>query len=212
MTPQGVFIVLEGIGGTGKTTLATTLVNRIKKCKRKVVWTRDPGGTEFGEAIRKIILKPKANIFALAERLAIIATRVQHVEEVIKPALKRGDIVVCERFLDSDYAYATARGLLSPVMTVNGLIGTPKPSLVLVLDLPADAAVKRMTTKHRFARESVDFHDRVRRSILNQALNNKYNGYEVIDASMKVRDVAKRAWLVVSQMLGLPYESIPRTP
>lgn len=212
MTPQGIFIVLEGIGGTGKTTLATTLVNRIKKHKRKVVWTRDPGGTEFGEAIRKIILKPKANISAMAERMAMVATRAQHVDEVIKPALKRGDIVICERFIDSDYAYANARGLLSQAMTMNGLISSPKPDLVLVLDLPADVAVKRMMTKHRFARESVDFHDRVRRSILNQALNNKYDGYEIIDASMKVRDVAKRAWLVVSQRLGLPYELSPRTP
>jgi len=159
------FVTFEGLDGSGKTTQAELLRARLEAEGEEVVITREPGGTELGERIRELVLHG-GHVAPWAEALLYAASRAQHVEEVIRPALERGASVVCDRYLDSSVAYqGVGRGLgLDRVLELNlDAVGRllPDRTFLLALD-PADVAARLAEQQpDRLEREGDDFHARV---------------------------------------------------
>ncbi|MFH1725885.1 MAG: dTMP kinase [Elusimicrobiota bacterium] len=164
---KGVFIALEGPDKSGKSTQAGLLVRALIDHGRSVVHTREPGGTIFAEAIRKLLLDPEHRVVPLAELFLYEAARAQHTEELIRPALKRGAVVVSERFTLATLAYqGHARGLqLSMVRQLNKIAtGGLAPDLTIVLDIP-DSQFEARDPDRKYDRlelESAAFRHKVR--------------------------------------------------
>ena len=155
------FVSFEGLDGSGKTTQADLLRARLEAEGEEVVTTREPGGTELGERIRELVLHG-GHVAPWAEALLYAASRAQHVDEVIRPALERGASVICDRYLDSSVAYqGGARGLgLERVLELNlaavdGLL--PDRTFLLLLD-PAEVPARLRREHDRLEREGDDFH------------------------------------------------------
>jgi dTMP kinase len=169
--PRGLFITLEGGEGSGKTTQALHLCRSLTAKGYQVLHTREPGGTAVGEQLRNILLRTDSAelLAAETEALLILAARRQHVDHVIKPALERGAIVVCDRFADSTFAYqGYGRGLdLKALRQMNNwATGKLSPHLTILFDLPVTVGLRRRrktcTADNRLDRETRAFHDRVR--------------------------------------------------
>ena len=158
------FITFEGVDGSGKTTQARLLAERLRAEGREVVATREPGGTELGERIRDLVLHG-GRVAAWAEASLFTAARAQLVEDVIRPALERGADVVCDRYIDSSLAYqGVARGVgLERVLELNLLAtGELLPDRTFVLLLPLEEAAKRRgRARDRLEREDEGFAARV---------------------------------------------------
>jgi dTMP kinase len=158
------FVTLEGLDGSGKTTQARLLGARFEAAGAEVVVTREPGGTSLGEEIRALVLHG-GDVAPWAEAALYAASRAQHVEQVIRPALARGATVICDRYVDSSVAYqGIARGLgLERVLDLNlaaveGLL----PDRTILLEIgPADAAARVGGDRDRIEREDDGFHARV---------------------------------------------------
>jgi dTMP kinase len=177
------FITFEGIEGCGKTTQIGLLTSFLKSLHRPFLLTREPGGTKIGEQIRHILLSSEnVGIEPMAELFLYTAARVQHLRQVIFPALREGKVVICDRFADATFAYqGYGRGLdLAWIEETHArTMENVKPDLTFLLDLPVEEglrrAVKRME-KHpvkedRFEKEALDFHRRVREGYLILARN-----------------------------------------
>jgi dTMP kinase len=202
---SGAFIALEGVDGSGKSTIARRLVLALEESGRRAILTREPGGTTVGEQIRMVLLgQASSSILPTTEMLLFASARAQLVGEVIVPALREGLIVVADRFSDSSLAYQWgARGLDKEVviqaqnLAINGL----EPDLKILLDLPIEAALKRrMAEAHevnRLDREMVQFHSRVRDAyhVLVEADKARWR---VIDANRAEDDVWSDVWLAVA--------------
>jgi dTMP kinase len=172
---HGLFITLEGMDGSGKSTQHRLLVKHLKKRGLKVRTTREPGGTSIGEQIRTILLGSSTQGLApLAELALLYAARAQHLEEVVRPALGRGEIVVSDRYNDASLAYqGYGRRLGTAVVKAldRVICGTTQPELTLILDLPTRLALarakerekRRNSRRGRFEAESLKFHERVRK-------------------------------------------------
>ena len=164
----GVFLVLEGGEGVGKTTQWSRLADTLRAVGHDVVAVREPGGTPAGDAIRQLLLDPASTLSPESEALLFAASRAQLVREVIEPAIARGAVVLVDRFLLSTYAYQGAgRGLpMSALRQVNALAtGGRTPDLTLLLSVPLDTAQARMHARgaaDRMEQEDVAFHLRVR--------------------------------------------------
>jgi dTMP kinase len=156
------FISFEGLDGSGKTTQAAMLADALELEGLTVVRVREPGGTPTGERVRELLLDPAATIGSAAEALLYAAARAQLVDDVIRPALDRGETVVADRFIDSSLAYqGVARGLgLDEVLAVNELAtGGVMPHVTILLELPPDqAASRRGATPDRIESEGRGFH------------------------------------------------------
>jgi dTMP kinase len=174
---RGLFITLEGVEGSGKTTQAAILADGLGTEGRSAIVTHEPGGTRAGEAIRAIFLDPAVSLGVAAELLLVLADRAQHVREKLRPALEAGEIVICDRYSDSTTAYqGYARGFdLKLLADLNGLASDGlKPDLTIVLDLAAETGLERTRTraKHgargadRFESERAEFHRKVREGFL----------------------------------------------
>jgi dTMP kinase len=175
---RGLFLTLEGPEGSGKSTQIPFLAATLKSAGYDVSPTREPGGTKVAESIRALLLSGTANepILAETEALLVLAARSQHVAHVIRPALARGSIVLCDRFAHSTFAYqGFGRGVsLSWLQTANrAATGNLMPDLTLLLDIPTASGLARRRqargTPNRLDRESVRFHERVRRGFLTLA-------------------------------------------
>jgi dTMP kinase len=157
------FVTFEGLDGSGKTTQKRLLQERLEADGQDVLATREPGGTELGERIRDLVLHG-GHVSPWAEALLYAASRAQHVEEVIRPALERGAIVLCDRYIDSSVAYqGVARGLgLDRVLDLNlTAVGGLLPDLTFLFDIDAALIGRRLKREHdRLEREDVDFHAR----------------------------------------------------
>ena len=157
------FVSFEGLDGSGKTTQLRLLAERLTAEGQTVVETREPGGTELGEAIRDLVLHG-GNVAPWAEAALYAASRAQHVQDVIRPALARGSIVLCDRYLDSSVAYqGVARGLgLERVLELNlAAVGGLLPDVTFLLQVDETVAESRMTGhRDRLEREDASFHAR----------------------------------------------------
>ncbi|HVA69651.1 MAG TPA: dTMP kinase [Candidatus Binataceae bacterium] len=170
---QGIFITLEGVEGSGKTTQAAILADSLHAGGRHIVVTHEPGGTRAGEAIRSIFLDPAVSLDVAAELLLVLADRAQHVREKLRPAVAAGSIVISDRYSDSTTAYqGYGRGFdLKLLADLNRLASDGmKPELTIVLDLPVETGLERTRARakgairgpDRFEGEVTDFHRRVR--------------------------------------------------
>ncbi len=147
-TPRGLFVTLEGGEGAGKSTAAAALATLLRAEGIDVVLTREPGGTAGAEAIRAVLLDPALPLDPLAQTLLINAARADHVAALIRPALARGAVVVCDRYQDSTMAYQHG-GLGLPVATIaalNQVIGLA-PDLTFMLEVPAEIARRRLARR-----------------------------------------------------------------
>ncbi len=198
---RGIFITLEGGDGTGKTTQIRLLSEALRIQGRDVVLTREPGGTPEAEKIRDFLVKRDGgNWTPMAECLLLYAARQMHVENLIKPALAAGKIVISDRFADSTRAYQSfGHGL--PLETVESLnkisLGDFAPDLTFILDLPVEVGVaragKRMaddnSQEDRFERIGGGFHERLRQGFLEIARRDS-DRCVVIDATRSVDEIA----------------------
>ncbi len=200
---SGLFIVLEGGEGSGKSTQAARLAARLRDEGLDVVETFEPGATAFGARLRDLLLHDSDAIDARAELFLLASDRAQHVEEVIAPALGRGAVVVCDRYSPSTLAYqGRARGLdLEMVAEVCRLAeGDIEPDVVVVLDVDDDVARAR-APRHpdRLERAGDDFHAAVRAAYRELAPR---QGWVVVDGNGSIDDVAAKVWAAV--VLHLP--------
>jgi dTMP kinase len=203
---RGKFITFEGPEGGGKTTQARRLVERLQAARRKVVYTREPGGTPTGEAIREILQHNKAGEAPCPETevLLFAASRAQLVRYVIVPALERGDWVVCDRFADSTTAYqGYGRGFsVEQMIAINEFaIDGAQPDLTLLLDLPVSDGFARLAqrggVKDRIEREALDFHERVRAGYLELARRWPAR-FRIVDPRGALEAVAEEIWKLVA--------------
>lgn len=173
MSNRGLFIVLEGVEGVGKTTQWTRLVARLQDIGKTVVAVREPGGPNVGEFIRTLVLSADLTIPPATEALLFAASRAEVVATVIRPALERGDVVLVDRFLLSTYAYqGGGRGIDEAQLRAINAFATSGliPDVTLLLTLPLEAALERATLRSvpdRIEREDRAFHQRVAATFLN---------------------------------------------
>jgi dTMP kinase len=162
-----VFITFEGIEGCGKTTQIELLYAYLEKKGHKIIKTREPGGTAFGESLRNAFLHAKMKVYPLSELLVFMAMRAQHVDELIQPALREGAIVLCDRFTDASYAYqGYGRGIdLSIIEMLNKLVTKEiKPDLTILLNCPVERGLTRKAESafmDRFEKEELSFHRKI---------------------------------------------------
>ena len=193
------FITLEGPEGSGKTTAVESAVKKLEEMGYQIVRTREPGGTPISEQIRNVILdKANTAMDGRTEALLYAASRRQHLVEKVWPALRKGKIVICDRYLDSSLAYqGAARGLgVDEILNIN-LFATENtwPDLTLLFDLKPEIGLARINANanrevNRLDLEKLDFHNKVREAFLE--LSKRYpDRYVVIDASASREEVAK---------------------
>lgn len=204
---MGLFIVFEGVEGSGKSTQARALRQRLASAGISVLSTHEPGGTPTGEQVRQW-LKGQHPITPLAELFLFSAARALLVEQVVRPALQAGQTVLCDRYIYSTLAYqGYGRGLdMEAIHQVNRLATCGLlPDLVVLLDLPPDAGLARKSSRalDRFEQEQQDFHRRVRQGYL-ELSRQEPGRWLVLDASRPREAVAAAIWKRVSGMLGVP--------
>lgn len=205
---RGRFITLEGGEGAGKSSNLEYIRQRLQQAGKDVVFTREPGGTPLGEAIRGLLLDHRQTAMADdTELLLMFAARAQHLAELIRPALERGQWVLCDRFTDATYAYqgsgrgiATERIRLLEQWVQAGL----RPDLTFLLDLPVSVGLQRAGQRSepdRFEREQHAFFERVRAGYLELARSEPQR-YRVIDASQPLAQVQTQLDQVLSAYLA----------
>ncbi|MCP5145687.1 MAG: dTMP kinase [Gammaproteobacteria bacterium] len=204
---RGLFITLEGIEGVGKTTQLQRAQAYLSASGRELVVTREPGGTPVGEAIRNVLLdKTYTGMSVDAELLLMFAARAEHIAKVIKPALARGAIVLCDRFTDATYAYQGGGRQISleRIGALEDFVQhSLRPDCVLVLDAPVDAALARArkrSAEDRFEAETVAFFERVRALYLARA--NRFASHVVIDAQRSIDEVGAEIESALAQLLA----------
>ena len=208
---QGIFITLEGIEGSGKTTHAATLADSVRRDGRTVLLTHEPGGSRAGEAIRAIFLDPAVSLDVAAELLLVLADRAQHVREKLRPALERGEIVISDRYSDSTTAYqGYGRGFDLKLLGELNLLASDGlvPELTIVLDCPVETGLERTRKRargdtrrpDRFEGEVLEFHRRVREGFLTLARADG-NRFHLIDSSRPRADVTQDIYRTVQDLL-----------
>ena len=201
----GLFIVFEGGEGAGKSTQEALLAEWLERQARTVVRTREPGGTPAGEAIRTVLLSNEyAGLTDRAEALLFAAARGEHVAQVIRPALEVGNIVVCDRYLDSSVAYqGYGRNLGAEHVRSMSLWATHDllPDLTVLLDIDPAVGLSRVQSPDRLESEPIDYHQRVRQAFLDIASTDPQR-YLVVDASQDAHAIAEQIQHRVTTMLG----------
>lgn len=200
---RGIFIVFEGGEGAGKSTQSRLLAEGLQSQGRVVTRTREPGGTPAAEAIREVLLDvANTGLDDRAEALLFAAARGDHAMRVIRPALERGEVVVCDRFLDSSVAYQGAGRELGidrvrdlSLWATRDLI----PDLTIVLDIDPTVGLQRVERPDRLEAEPVEWHARVRQGFLELAARDPQR-YLVVDAGDSVESIAS---LIADRVAGL---------
>jgi len=207
------FMTFEGIEGSGKSTQIRILKEHLERCGHPVVATREPGGCPIADAIRAILLDPANQaLVTRTELLLYAAARAQHVEQVIRPALADGAMVLCDRFVDATTAYqGGGRGLDAGLVAELNAIASAglTPDLTLLLDVPVELGLSRARQRNRqspcfaegrFELEELDFHQRVRTAYLTLAAREAR--FRIIDAGGAEQLVAARVAAAVDDFLA----------
>ncbi|MCX7820457.1 MAG: dTMP kinase [Brevinematales bacterium] len=188
---KGFFIVFEGIEGSGKTTQSILLSEKLKHKDYDVIHTKEPGGTDFGEKVRNILLH-EDDISDITELLLFLADRKEHIERLIKPSLEKNKIVISDRYFYSTLAYQIGGRKLDEniVKNLNNLVvGDMLPDIVFYIDIDIEESIKRK--KHskldRIEREEIFFHINIRNEYLKIAQENE--NFKVIDGKQPIQDV-----------------------
>lgn len=205
----GLFITLEGPEGAGKSTNREYLAARLRAEGIDVVLTREPGGTPLAERIRDLLLAPSdESMHADTELLLVFAARAQHLAQVIRPALARGAIVLCDRFTDATYAYqGGGRGLSHErIATLEDFVqGQLRPDMTLVFDLPVEIGLARASARgqlDRFEQEGRAFFEAVRDTYLNRA-KAAPGRYRLVDAALSLSEVQQSLDALLPELLEL---------
>lgn len=202
------FITLDGIDGAGKSTNLAVMKAWFEKHKLPVLFTREPGGTPAGEALREILLNPATQVSLRTETLLMFAARQQHLETVILPTLKNGTHVVSDRFTDATFAYqGGGRGVpLQDIATLEHWVqGDFRPDLTLLLDVPLEVSMARINQtreKDRFEQEAAEFFNRVREVYLQRAAKQPER-YAIIDSSQSLDAVKTQIETALDSHFGL---------
>ncbi len=231
---KGTFITFEGGEGAGKSTQIEMLAERLRLQGHDIVVTREPGGSPGAEAVRHVLLSGAAQEFGVRmEALLFAAARSDHVEQVIRPALESGKVVLCDRFMDSTRVYQGVTGNLDPRfvqalerIAVNGIV----PDLTIILDLPvklglqraarrgrnqkavpADAASQAGAEPDRFEREAMTIHELRRQAFLELAQNEPHR-CKIVDAGRGRMDIARDIDALVEPVMGRPAPQIEPLP
>ena len=208
------FITLEGIEGSGKTSQIKKMAVFLENRGHPYLLTREPGGTRIGRRIRQVLLDPESSdLNPVAELLLYNADRVQHVHEVIRPALSAGEIVICDRYVDATRAYqGVARRLdIALVETLHRLaVDNLKPDLTFLLDLPPEQGLRRAweqidsgarsDRETRFEQEALAFHTRVREGYLRLAADEP-DRFVIINAAVSMDEVWRQLAIILDRKL-----------
>lgn len=204
-TTPGLFVVFEGGDGVGKSTQVAELVTRLQNRRIEPVLTRQPGGTPIGAKLRKLLLDPgHPELTARTEALVYAADKAQHVEEVILPALARGDVVVCDRYVDSMIAYQGAGRVLDLAeveQVARWATGGLRPDLTVLLDIDPAEAVANIRQQDRLEAAGLDFHRRAREHFLRLA-DEDPERYLVLGARESRESIAEKVAEKVFALLG----------
>ena len=203
---RGLFITLEGGEGSGKSSQAQALKALLESAGRSVTVTREPAGCPLGQRARELLNDPSLELDARSELLLFAAARAQHVAEVIRPALERGQVVICDRFGDSSVAYqGYGRGLspddvrLANRIATHGLV----PDLTVLLDVPVETGLGRKAGESgpdRIGQEGAEFHERVRQGYLAMA-GEEPERFLVVDGTIPPEEITRAIWRRLEPLL-----------
>ena len=223
-TGPGLFVSFEGGEGAGKSTQIRLLAEALRARGHTVVITREPGGSPGAEALRHVLLSGAAEPFGVRmEALLFAAARADHLDCVIRPALARGEVVLCDRFVDSSRVYQGVTDNIEPPLMAaleRVSIGKSMPDVTLVLDLPADVGLQRARRRageaaegaapDRFEKEKLEIHEKRRQGFLDIAAHEPER-CRVVDASLDkeriARDILSEVLLVIAQVSGAARDS-----
>jgi len=221
---QGLFVTFEGGEGAGKSTQIRLLADRLRRMGVDVLTTREPGGSPGGEAVRHLLLSGAAQEYGTrVEAVLFAAARNDHVEEIIRPALASGAVVLCDRFLDSTRVYQGITGNLEPAfiqnlerVAVNGVM----PDCTIILDLPASEGLKRARSRadaqpepaelDRFEKEELETHEKRREAFLDIADQEPLR-CRVVDASNAQEAIAEKVFSIVEPLLPIQSSRVKET-
>lgn len=207
MGRKGVFITFEGGEGSGKSTQARVLAERLQELGRPVLLTREPGGTEGAEIMRELLLSGALEPFGSEiETLVLYAARADHLDTRIKPAIDEGKWVICDRFSDSTRAYQGAADKVSPKLIKSldkVVVGASQPDVTFLLDIPAENGLARARLRaagtaaaDRFEKADLGFHERLREGFLEIAAQEPHR-LILINAARPIEDIADEIWASV---------------
>ena len=201
---KGIFIAFEGGEGTGKSTQSKLLQKWLEQEGETVVLSREPGGTDLGKDLRKILLGHETGIISpRAEALLYAADRAHHVFSVIRPGLDRGDVVITDRYFDSSAAYQGAGRVLNPSEVARisrWATESLYPTLTILIDVPAEVGLSRLQSRDRLEAEPTEFHERVRQEFLQIAMMDPER-YFVVDGTQSVEDIHTQ---IIARVAELP--------
>ena len=204
---EGLFITLEGIEGAGKSSSLNYISELFICAGHEVLQTREPGGTDTGEQIRKILLdSDNIKLESSTELLLMFAARSQHLEEIAKPALEKDQVVICDRFTDASYAYqGGGRGIEElRIKTLEDWVQLGfTPTVTLLFDLDVDVGLRRAEKRSqadRFEQEDIMFFKRVRSSYLQRASNEPIR-FRIINAGNSLEDVKQQIHKALQEYL-----------
>lgn len=200
----GRFLTLEGSEGVGKSTNLDFMADRLRQCGIPLIVTREPGGTEIAEKIRHLLLQPHDETMShMTELLLVFAARAQHLDTVIRPALSRGQWVLCDRFTDATYAYQGAgRGMdRTTIAKLETMVQQDlRPDLTLILDVDPAVGLSRIASRgepDRFEQEKLAFFRRVRDNYLARAAEDPVR--KVVDAGRELSDVQQEIAAILDE-------------
>ncbi len=205
----GYFVTFEGIEGVGKSTQLAALARRLRATGREIVETREPGGTPLAEKIRDVVLESGGPVPDAAELLLMAAARAAHVTDLVRPALARGAVVLCDRYIDATHAYQGAgRGLAAKDIDALNAVATGglAPALTLLFDAPVGVALARARGRagraDRIEAEQAAFFERARARYLERAAAEPAR-ILTVDATRDEGAVAAAVWAAVAPRLGI---------
>ena len=201
------FITFEGIEGSGKSSLIAQLKKYFKSSKLEAFFSKEPGGTDLGKEIRKILLNPKYSFDPTSELLLLLADRAEHVQKIIRPNLQKNKLIFCDRYLDSTLAYqGSGRNLDKKIIKkMFKALDFPIPDLTILLDVPVQIGLSRARKRNkldRFEKEDLNFHENVRRSYLDLAKNDSAR-IVLFDSSISEEELFKKAVNLIKSRISV---------